>query len=286
MKAKQEKKEKTLRPGDKILFKGIDGKEKPGVIESVVSDQLYVVKTPDNKKTLVDKTAIKDLESRHQEAFKKEFQEQIKAKEVDKENKEKPKAKDRHVSFSIITRDYVNGRSNGFEATEKIINATTKDGQNYEVMCSIYGSGVTQSFIRQAVNYAVLNYDGTTSRQDAAFSNDRVQELLNDPSTDYVVYTNGTYVTGEELLENSTLEIDDYIEKTGEYPDESDPFDAIEDYVNAANISKKEAPQSGIDALIGEAEDAYENGEIEPYDYGIDTEDRFDGARTLFDNDD
>lgn len=233
-----------LRPGDRILFKGIDGKEKPGTIESKNGEHLYLVKTDEGKKVLLPEEALK------KEELTKKVQEQEKKQIIDEAAKDKKEIskKEKAVSFSVFSRDYINGRSNGYEVKETIVEGKTKDGIHYKA--NIYGKELSKESIENIVDNAVKGYDGTTSRQDAAFTNDRIQEMFNDSSSNYIIYTNGSYVFGEELMDNQTLEEAENLEDFGEiYPDD-DPFSDIEEHINATNIHVEDS----IAALAEEAQ--------------------------------
>lgn len=242
-----------FKKNDIVLF----GKEKYKVEEAYTipfgleQKQKYYISNDAGDKLCVDEKDLKKADSVKSldELIKESLKESAKEMKVDEKKKEeilervmkenkpdkktkKAPEKERDVSFSVITRDYVNGRANGYEPRETIVHGQTKDGINYEA--TIYGTkNLTKSEVEQIAAGVVKDADLTTSRQDKAFNNDRIQSMLNDNSADYVIYTNGHYVTGEEINDDLTLEEAENLEDFGDlYVNSDDGKTGFDDLVS------------------------------------------------------
>ena len=203
------------------ISNGLEQKQKY-YISNEAGDKLCVdekdLKKADSVKSLDEliKESLKESakETKIDEKKKEEILEKV-MKEAPEKKQGKTTDKERDVSFSVITRDYVNGRANGYEPRETIIHGKTKDGINYEA--TVYGTkNLSRSEVEQIAASVVKDADLTTSRQDKAFNNDRIQSMLNDNNADYVIYTNGHYVTGEEINDDLTLEEAENLEDFGD----------------------------------------------------------------------
>ena len=208
-----------VRPGDRIAFKDLsENKIRMGTVKSVDRDTL-VVKTDDNKVLATSKSQLVPNEQL-------KFLEQQKRLNniAQKENKKSKEAKVR--SFAVITKDYVNDTSGTPQAKEQIISGKTKDGVHYEA--TIYGKNISRESIERIATATALSRDMTTAREDSAFTNDRVQELLNNLDDSYIVYKNGSYVTLTELMDNPTIEEAENLENYGDAFIEEDDFEEPE----------------------------------------------------------
>ena len=203
------------------ISNGLEQKQKY-YISNEAGDKLCVdekdLKKADSVKSLDEliKESLKESakETKIDEKKKEEILEKV-MKEAPEKKRGKTPDRERDVSFSVITRDYVNGRANGYEPRETIIHGKTKDGINYEA--TVYGNkNLSRSEVEQIAASVVKDADLTTSRQDKAFNNDRIQSMLNDNNADYVIYTNGHYVTGEEINDDLTLEEAENLEDFGD----------------------------------------------------------------------
>lgn len=170
---------------------------------------------------------IKEAQKNYEEAKIKEQEKPITPEQPSKN----PQAKEsKPVSFSVISRDYINGSSNSYEAKETIVTGKTKDGINYEA--TVYGKGFTKEALSKIADNTVKENDLTTSRQDKAFAMDRINGMLNDNNADYIIYVNGSYKTGYEINDDISLEEAENLEDLGDlYPEEKEEI-SIADMLN------------------------------------------------------
>lgn len=230
------------------ISNGLEQKQKY-YISNEAGDKLCVdekdLKKADSVKSLDEliKESLKESakETKIDEKKKEEILEKV-MKEAPEKKQGKTTDKERDVSFSVITRDYVNGRANGYEPRETIIHGKTKDDINYEA--TVYGNkNLSRSEVEQIAASVVKDADLTTSRQDKAFNNDRIQSMLNDNNADYVIYTNGHYVTGEEINDDLTLEEAENLEDFGDlYTDSDDGKTGFDDLV--ADLADDNGPSA------------------------------------------
>lgn len=229
--------------GDKVLYKGRECK----IQQSIPVGKKWYVIDDNGKQRLVDSSEISPVEKEKsltelvteakREAENKEKEGVVKP--APKEKRHHPDLNKFHASFSVITRDYVNGKANGYESKETIVHGKTKDGVRFTA--SVYGDQeLSKAEITKIADRTVLDADLTTSKQDKAFSTDRIQEMLNDNSDNYVVYTNGTYVTASEINDNQTLEDAENLEDFGDFEPEhnSDWNDLIKSAKEEAGIEE------------------------------------------------
>lgn len=211
---------------------------------------------PISKEQSLD-SIIKEAQKKYEDEKTKEQEKPAETELVKKNLKEK---KSHPVSFAVVSRDYVNGRTNGYEAKETIVTGRTKDGINYEA--TVYGKGFSKGAIEKIADNIVKENDLTTSKQDNAYAMDRINSMLNDNNADYIVYINGDYRTGYEINDDISLQEAENLEDTGDlYPDDLDIDEAVESLSIAEMLEKyssEEYTSQSYDSMEEEMDDLFD----------------------------
>lgn len=203
----------------RTIMYGEHGRDKVA-IESENGDRFWV-----DTKDLKKQEPIKTLDDLIRESFKHEAQkfkvDEEKSKEMLNRIKEACKEKEaKPMSFTVITRDYVNGATNGYRPKETVISGTTKDGTNFEA--SVYGKNISKDTLERVADERAKSLDLTESRLSQAAAQDKISMMLADNSADYVVFYNGVDVSALEFNDNTTIEEAEMLEDFGEVYTDSD----------------------------------------------------------------
>lgn len=147
--------------------------------------------------------------------------------------KEKPA---KAVSFTVITRDYVNGATNEYRPKETVISGETKNGIKFEA--SIYGKNISREALERVADSRAKSMDLTESRLSKAAAQDKINMMLADNSADYVVFYNGVDVTAFEFNDDTAIKEAENLEDFGEmYPESDTELMTLSDLMKEANVS-------------------------------------------------
>lgn len=203
----------------KTIMYGEHGREKVAV-ESEKGDKFWV-----DVKDLKKQEPVKSLDSLIKESLEeaakktklseKESMDLLnRVKEAHKEKTAKP------MSFTVITRDYVNGATNGYRPKETVVSGTTKDGTKFEA--SVYGKNISKETLERVADERAKSLDLTESRLSKAAAQDKINMMLADNSADYVVFYNGADVSALEFNDNDTIEEAEMLEDFGDIYSDAD----------------------------------------------------------------
>lgn len=209
-------------------------------IESEKGDKFWV-----SVKDLKKDEPIKRLDTLIKEAINKDEKE-MKANEKEQAEmlrktqqkvNEKTKAP-KTMSFTVITRDYVNGATNGYRPKETVITGQTKDGTKFEA--SVYGKNMSKETLERIADSQAKSLDLTEARLSKAAAQDKINMMLADNSADYVVFYNGADVSALEFNDNDTIKEAENLEDFGDmYPEDNgtDSRSSLADLVKEARNS-------------------------------------------------
>lgn len=141
-----------------------------------------------------------------------------------KQKEKEPPAK--AVSFTVVTRDYVNGETNGYRPKETVVSGETKNGTKFEA--SVYGKNISKEALERVADSRAKSMDLTEARLSKSAAQDKINMMLADNSADYVVFYNGVDVTAFEFNDDAAIQEAENLEDFGDlYPEEPETNDRL-----------------------------------------------------------
>lgn len=210
---------------------GEHNREKVAIVDE--NGKRFWVDTKDLKpegKNLND--LIKDSLDKSEKEMKLE---RIQTKQKEKE----PPAK--AVSFTVVTRDYVNGGTNGYRPKETVVSGETKNGTKFEA--SVYGKNISKEALERVADSRAKSMDLTEARLSKSAAQDKINMMLADNSADYVVFYNGVDVTAFEFNDDAAIQEAENLEDFGDlYPEEPETNDRLSLADQAREAGASEEP--------------------------------------------